>query len=72
MAPGGRVFDVALQGQTVLTGFDVAAEAGGPRRMVVREFQGIQAKADVTVTLTAKAGKPILCGVELVREKIDE
>jgi DUF1680 family protein len=35
-APGGRVFDVRVNGRTVLPRFDVVAEAGGGRRGVER------------------------------------
>jgi hypothetical protein len=36
--PGQRVFDVALNGQTVLKNFDLVKEAGGAGRSVVRTF----------------------------------
>lgn len=37
--PGGRWFDVAVEGQTVLDDFDVAAEAGAVSRAVEKDFQ---------------------------------
>lgn len=43
LKPGERVFDVKLQGQTVLERFDVVAAAGGICRAVVKEFQHISA-----------------------------
>ena len=33
---GKRVFDVSLQGKEVLTNFDIAKEAGGASRSVIR------------------------------------
>jgi hypothetical protein len=60
---------VALQDRTVLRGFDVCREAGGPRRKVVREFHGVRVRRDLTVTLTpadcAGAAVPVLSGVEV-------
>src|SRR5262249_12603283 len=39
---GERVFDVALQGQTVLKGFDILKEAGGHNRWLMKEFKGVR------------------------------
>ena len=70
---GQRVFDVALQGRTVLPQFDIARAAGGDRSGVVREFKGIVIQKDLKITLTrapgAKAG-PALSGVELIAERL--
>jgi hypothetical protein len=66
-APGSRVFDVALQGKTVLKGFDVSA-AGGVRQSIVKEFKGVEIRDDLVVDLAASAGKPILCGLEMIQE----
>lgn len=63
---GRRVFAVALQGQQVLSGLDVAAAAGGPLRPLVRSFDGISAERELTITLTpAGTAPPILSGVEI-------
>ncbi len=56
--PGQRVFDVRLQGKTVLKGLDVAAAAGGASRAVVREFKGVRVATDLAVELVPKAAKP--------------
>ena len=70
---GERVFDVSVQGCRVLEAFDVAAEAGGPRRPVVKVFTGIEVGNDLDVRLTpvpgARLPEPVLCGVELVGEE---
>lgn len=72
--PGQRVFDVLLQGQTVLAGFDIAKEAGGPRRAVVKEFTHVQASEDVTIGFKPAAlefaltNTPIVSGLEIVEE----
>ncbi len=69
LGPAERVFDVTIQGQKVLEDFDIVKAAGGPNRAVVKEFKGIQAKKDLTLTFTAKVHLPLLCGVEIVAEK---
>lgn len=69
---GQRRFDVALQGQTVCHDLDVCREAGGPNRMLVKEFHQVQVKSELTVQLTpapeASVPTPVLCGVEVVAE----
>ncbi len=68
--PGERVFNVALGDQTVLKGFDIAAEAKSPNVGIVKKFQGIVASDSLTVSLTPADPKmeTILCGVEIVAE----
>jgi hypothetical protein len=71
LPPGKRVFDIGVQGRTLLHDFDIAKEAGGSWRGVVREFKGIKVVKDLTVTLTATGdGRhgPVLCGIEAVEE----
>ena len=72
LAAGHRVFSVGLQGSEVLTDFDVAREAGGADRAVVREFRGVEVTDSLAITLTpaasARVPLPILCGVEAVGE----
>ncbi|MDD4890345.1 MAG: malectin domain-containing carbohydrate-binding protein, partial [Phycisphaerae bacterium] len=68
-APGERVFNVSIQGKQVLTDFDVAKEAGGPRRSIVREFAGIAIGRELTLEFSPSASAPncesLLCGVEV-------
>jgi len=72
---GERVFDLKLQGQTVLESFDIIKEAGGARRAVVKEFRGIQASDELILELVPKAREltatsaPILSGMEVVAEQ---
>ncbi len=68
LAPGERVFDVALQGRVVLKGFDVVKEAGGPLRPVVKSFQGVRVDDGLSVTFRRRKGEPLLCGVELAAQ----
>jgi hypothetical protein len=69
---GRRRFDVALQGRKVLTALDVSGEVGGPLRSLVKEFAGVRAGRDLTVTLTPDPACPVpetvLCGVEVMAE----
>ncbi len=70
---GQRVFNVALQGKPVLANFDIAKEAGGPARTLIKEFNGIPAHGQLTVQLTPTAQAtlraPVLCGLELIAEE---
>jgi len=56
--PGGRTFDVKWQRQTVLKGFAVVQEAGGPQPAIWREFSRISCKTDLTLELVAPAENP--------------
>lgn len=66
---GQRVMTLKLQGKAVLSNFDVAAEAGGANKSVMKEFKGIRASNSLKVELSAAAGETLLCGVEVVAEK---
>jgi outer membrane protein assembly factor BamB len=67
---GKRRFNVALQGKPMLTDFDIAAEANGPGRTLVKEFKGILAQGELTVSLTpsqqTEVRATVLCGLELI------
>jgi hypothetical protein len=76
---GRRLFNVSLGNRQVLEAFDIAKEAGGTNRPVVKEFKGINVKDDLRVTLTpvmdlaipnVTAGQagPLLCGIEIIAE----
>jgi len=73
---GKRIFDVKLQGQVVLDDFDIAKEAGGSFKAIIRQFRGIAVSRDLEIELVAqdeklslKNGVQVLCGVEVVRER---
>ena len=74
LQPGVRVFNVRLQQNEVLTGFDVVDQAGGARKALVKAFKGVRIEDYLTITLTPAAGAkasarpPILCGVEALSE----
>jgi hypothetical protein len=67
---GGRVFDVSLQGKAVLTGFDAASEAGGPMRLIAKEFPNVAIRDALEIELNPRNGADtLLCGVEMVAQE---
>ena len=56
--PGGRVFDVKLQGETVLEDFDIVQAAGGPMRATVREFEDIEVRRGLTIEFVPRSQEP--------------
>jgi outer membrane protein assembly factor BamB/PKD repeat protein len=64
--PGARVFDVGLQGKTVLQKLDVVKEAGGARRELMKEFKNIAISEALKISFKASAGEAMLSGVEIV------
>jgi outer membrane protein assembly factor BamB len=65
--PQDRVFDVAVQGQQVVSGLDPTAEAGGPLRPVIRTCPDVAAGDTIQIELTARSQlPPVLCGVEII------
>jgi outer membrane protein assembly factor BamB len=73
LVAGKRIFHVDIDGQRVLTDFDIAKEAGGANRTLIKEFNGISARGNIVVRLTPAAGTEvratILCGLELILEE---
>ncbi len=69
--PGRRLFDVAVQGRTVLTDLDVAREARGPMRPLIKTIQDVNVTDALVIALTPKPNAPlretVLSGVETVQ-----
>ena len=63
-----RVFDVHLQGQLVLKGFNPVKAANGSNRAVVCEFKDIQAATRLKIDLKAITGRTLLNGVEILAD----
>jgi hypothetical protein len=62
---GQRVFDVALQGKTMLRRLDIAKAATGIRRAIVREFNVTIKDKSLRIDLTPQGKKPpVLSGIE--------
>ena len=68
LAAGQRVFDIRIQGRLVDRGVDIVREAGGPRRMLVKEYRDVPIGDALQIDLDAQRGQPLICGVEMVRE----
>ncbi|MEN6346248.1 MAG: PQQ-binding-like beta-propeller repeat protein [Armatimonadia bacterium] len=72
---GQRVFDIKLQGKTVAQNFDLYATAGGPNRVVTKEFRGIEVSGDLALEFVPKtqgspAQAPLLNCLEIERERV--
>jgi hypothetical protein len=68
LGPKHRLQDIKLQGRNVVHDFDVADEADGVMRGIVKEFSSIEVKNDLTLELSAAIGKTIISGIELIRQ----
>ena len=64
---GQRVFDVAIQGQQVLSNFDIAQEAGSDGSGIIKEFPPITITESLALTLTPLVGQPVICGIEVLK-----
>jgi hypothetical protein len=64
------LFDIQIQGRTVLKGFDPVAAAGGRNRAVTRMFTGIQAERALDIRFISPADDtkqpPVLSAVEIL------
>jgi outer membrane protein assembly factor BamB len=75
VAVGERVFDIQIQGKTVLEGFDPVAVAGGSRRAVVQVFRGIRADRALDIHFlshpdsSTNAHSPMLSALEVLLDK---
>jgi outer membrane protein assembly factor BamB len=65
-APGQRVFDVTIQGAPAIQKLDIAAEAGGHFRPLVKEFRDIPCGSTVVIQFTPHQGQACLSGIEVV------
>ncbi|MBL4886701.1 MAG: PQQ-binding-like beta-propeller repeat protein [Planctomycetaceae bacterium] len=63
-----RVFDVSLQGKSVIKNLDITKQAKGSNHAIVHEFKGIQATTSLKIDLIAITGRTLLSGVEIVAE----
>jgi len=56
--PGERVFDVRLEGKTVIKGLDIVKEAGARNVALVKKTQGIAASDKLTIEFVPRTAKP--------------
>ena len=68
--PKDRVFDLSLNGTTVIENLDVLSEAGAPRKGIVKEFKHIRCVDGLILTTDVKTKKygAIISGIELIKE----
>ena len=67
--PGQRKFNVDINGQRVLTDFDIAAD-GGKNKAVVKDFPSISPDVDGQITIALNRGsadEPKICGIQILR-----
>jgi len=64
---GERVFDVLINGQKALTGFDILQEAGGPNMALEKTFRDVapDAQGQITFRFVASAGAAKVCAIEI-------
>jgi len=69
--PGERIFDIALQGQPVQKNFDIARLAGGARKALIKEFNGVEVTDNLVIELTPAPSShpPILQTIEIIKER---
>ena len=71
--PAARVFDVKLQGQTVIEALDLAAATQAQKKALVREIRGVQVSDNLLVELTPRTQQPtaqqmpILAAIKVIR-----
>ncbi len=68
--PGERVFDVKVQGKTVLDNFDIVKEAGRTDKEIGEDFLRNSAGETLKLELVPVNGNTILSGIELIEEKM--
>ena len=68
---GGRVFDVELDGTVQIEKMDVAGEAGGPRRSIIKTIDNVSLGNNLRLKLNGH-GKlpPILSGLRITRKVV--
>lgn len=70
--PGERIFGVAIQGREVARELDIVRQSGGPHRGLLLESKGVPIKDSLRVEFTPRTQRPpLICGVELIAERID-
>ena len=69
LKPGARVFDVKLNGTTIVENLDIIKESGGQYTAMVKELRGVKAQGLLTLEFVPKAGEPVISGLEVMAEE---
>lgn len=67
---GERVFNIAIQNEKLIDGFDIMKEAGKTDTEIVKSFHGIKAGKILKVDLTSIQGNTLISGIEIVQEEM--
>ena len=62
------MFDVMLQGKTVLEKFDIVSQSETTDTMVIREFDTVVTDGRLQINLKSHAGASLLSGIELIAD----
>lgn len=65
---GERLFDVRANGDTVLTGFDVNAAAGGALKVVKRKFEVAAQDGRIVLSFAPTRGDALVSAIEIVKK----
>ena len=65
-AAGQRKFDVAIEGQTQLTDFDIYQEAGGANRAVAKTFENVAVSGGLQIQGVASVDSAQFNGIEIL------
>jgi hypothetical protein len=68
---GERVFDVFMQGEKILAGFDIALEAGESRRVISKKFRRIGVDGALRIDFSANGDRPpVISGIEIEMDEV--
>ncbi|MCK5849685.1 MAG: hypothetical protein KAH23_02125, partial [Kiritimatiellae bacterium] len=69
--PEERVFSVIIQGKPLLIDLDIATEADGLMKTIIKEFRGIRIEKELILEFKPKSGQTLICGIELIADCTD-
>jgi hypothetical protein len=67
--PGERILNISIQGEEVLSNFDIVRETGRTDKEIIKSFPGIRAGKTLRLDLVPLTGNTIISGIELIEEK---
>ena len=68
LGPGGRTFDLVVEGKTALKDFDAAREATGVKKAAVKEIEVTVTDGLLDIEFPHKKGvTPMINGIEVIR-----
>jgi hypothetical protein len=70
LRPGGRRFNVSINGQRVLTEFDIFSESGGAGKLLVKDFpaDATDARGNITIAFTqGSANEPEIRAIQVLK-----